>query len=110
MKHALQVLILAAACGAGAAHAEEEAHKAATSGIDVHANTLTAFNFPKITYGFGGGAAHAEQEADKAATRGIDVHAVTLISLNFPKITFINTNGHSPSGVSSTSTVSSTTA
>jgi hypothetical protein len=86
MKHALQALVLAAAFATGAAQAD----KAATMGIDVVADTLTAFNFPKITYSFGGRAAHEEEEADKAATPDSDVQAGTLTCLNFPKITFIH--------------------
>lgn len=88
MKHALQVLIFAAACGAGAAHAEE-AQKATTSGINKNADALTAFNFPKITYGFASGAARAEQKADETAKPGIDLNGKTRTALNFPKITFI---------------------
>ncbi|WP_280154881.1 hypothetical protein [Piscinibacter sp. XHJ-5] len=110
MKHTLQALIVVAACGAGAAHAAQETHNAGTTGIEPHADTLTAFNFPKITYTFGGSAAHTQQEADKAATPGIDVEAGTTTCLNFPKITFIHANAHPAGGVSSGSTASSATA
>ena len=89
MKHALQALIFAAACGAGAAHAEEEVHKATTSAINANATVLTAFNFPKITYGFGARAMRAEQKADEAAKHGIDLNGGTSTAFNFPKITFI---------------------
>lgn len=88
MKHVLQVLIFAAACGATAAHAAKEAHQATTSGPKADASALTAFNFPKITYKRGVGAARAEQRADEAAERGIDSDANTLTALNFIKITF----------------------
>jgi formylmethanofuran dehydrogenase subunit B len=88
MKHVLQVLILAAACGACAAHAEE-VQKATTIRINESADTLTAFNFPKITYGLGAGAARVEQKADETAKPGSDLNGKTRTALNFPKITFI---------------------
>jgi hypothetical protein len=91
MKHLMQVLIFAAVSGAGAAHAHEEAHEATMSGTNAIANTLTALNFPKITYGFGAGAARAEQQGDEAAKRGIDLNANTRMAFNFPKITFVVT-------------------
>jgi hypothetical protein len=92
MKYVLQVLIFAVACGAGAVRAKEVAHEATTSGIKVNVNTMTAFNFPKITYGFSAGAARAEQKADEAVRRGIELNADTRTALNFPKITFVVTS------------------
>jgi hypothetical protein len=89
MKHVLQVLIFAVACGAGAAHDQEKVHKATTSGINQNTNTLTAFNFPKITYAASAGASRAEQRADEAIKRNIDVNAKTWTAFNFPKITFV---------------------
>lgn len=91
MKHALQALIFAAACGAGAVHAKEEVliNNATTSAVNANATALTAFNFPKITYGFGARAMRADQKADEAAKHGIDLNGGTSTALNFPKITFI---------------------